>query len=247
MAAQLGPAALFSRLDRGQAVGNADPGDPHRFDRFRDHLLGAIVEGTGGLVEDEHLRGGDQGPGDRDPLHLAAGDVATGFADVRQTPLRRMHNGERQVLFAGDLFNEGLNIPSPDSGKSCLKVLDFIGPQHRRFRFDLRYSALLDCSRRQLQKQLEQGFPFLPPGCRLVLTVQLFGTGRHTPCPGPCRCPCAYTANTASSPPPPAPATRPSARRCSTERISAPPPRHPPRGSGLSITRREVAGALVCA
>jgi hypothetical protein len=41
--------------------------------------------------------------------------------------------------------------------------------QHRRFRFDLRYRALLGCSRRQLQEQLTQGFPFLPPGCRLVL------------------------------------------------------------------------------
>jgi len=41
--------------------------------------------------------------------------------------------------------------------------------QHRRFRFDLRYRALLGCSRRQLEDQLVQGFPFLPPGCRLVL------------------------------------------------------------------------------
>jgi hypothetical protein len=44
-----------------------------------------------------------------------------------------------------------------------------IGQQHRRFRFDLRYRALLGCSRRQLEDQLAQGFPFLPPGCRLVL------------------------------------------------------------------------------
>ena len=80
-----------------------------------------------------------------------------------------------------DLFNEGLDIPaidtvlllrptesavvflqqlgrglrlSPDTGKSCLTVLDFIGQQHRRFRFDLRYRALLGCSRRQLEDQL---------------------------------------------------------------------------------------------
>jgi hypothetical protein len=44
-----------------------------------------------------------------------------------------------------------------------------IGQQHRRFRFDLRYRALLGCSRHQLEDQLAQGFPFLPPGCRLVL------------------------------------------------------------------------------
>jgi hypothetical protein len=41
--------------------------------------------------------------------------------------------------------------------------------QHRRFRFDLRYQALLGCSRRQLEDPLAQGFPLLPPGCRLVL------------------------------------------------------------------------------
>jgi superfamily II DNA or RNA helicase/HKD family nuclease len=117
-------------------------------------------------------------------------------ADLRHEALRRLQAGELQILFAVDLFNEGLDIPSidtvlllrptesavvflqqlgrglrlsPDTGKSCLTVLDFIGQQHRRFRFDLRYRALLGCSRRQLEDQLAQGFPFLPPGCRLVL------------------------------------------------------------------------------
>jgi hypothetical protein len=65
-------------------------------------------------------------------------------------------------------LGRGLRL-SPDTDKSCLTVLDFIGQQHRRFRFDLRYRALLGCSRRQLEDQLAQGFPFLPPGCRLVL------------------------------------------------------------------------------
>ncbi len=117
-------------------------------------------------------------------------------AEERRDALRRLQAGELQILFAVDLFNEGLDIPSidtvlllrptesavvflqqlgrglrlsPDTGKSCLTVLDFIGQQHRRFRFDLRYRALLGCSRRQLEDQLGQGFPFLPPGCRLVL------------------------------------------------------------------------------
>jgi superfamily II DNA or RNA helicase len=121
---------------------------------------------------------------------------ATSPAVVRQAALRRLQSGELQILFAVDLFNEGLDIPSidtvlllrptesavvflqqlgrglrlsPDTGKSCLTVLDFIGQQHRRFRFDLRYRALLGGSRRALESQLDQGFPFLPPGCRLVL------------------------------------------------------------------------------
>jgi superfamily II DNA or RNA helicase len=121
---------------------------------------------------------------------------ASSPADVRRDALRRLQQGQLQILFAVDLFNEGLDIPaidtvlllrptesavvfmqqlgrglrlSPGTGKSCLTVMDFIGQQHRRFRFDLRYRALLGGSRRQLEQQLDQGFPFLPPGCRLVL------------------------------------------------------------------------------
>jgi hypothetical protein len=128
-------------------------------------------------------------------LRAEALDASTP-ADLRQAALRRLQSGELQILFAVDLFNEGLDIPaidtvlllrptesavvflqqlgrglrlSPDTGKSCLTVLDFIGQQHRHFRFDLRYRALLGCSRRQLEDQLAQRFPFLPPGCRLVL------------------------------------------------------------------------------
>jgi hypothetical protein len=110
--------------------------------------------------------------------------------------LRRLAAGELRILFAVDLFNEGLVIPaidtvlllrptesavvflqqlgrglrlSPETGKSCLTVLDFISAQHRRFRFDQRFRALLGGSRCALESQLDQGFPFLPPGCRLVL------------------------------------------------------------------------------
>jgi superfamily II DNA or RNA helicase/HKD family nuclease len=116
--------------------------------------------------------------------------------EQRQDALRRLAAGELRILFAVDLFNEGLDIPSidtvlllrptesavvflqqlgrglrlsPGTGKSCLTVLDFVGQQHRRFRFDQRFRALLGGSRRQLEAQLDQGFPFLPPGCRLVL------------------------------------------------------------------------------
>ena len=48
-------------------------------------------------------------------------------------------------------------------------MLDFIGQQRREFRFDLKYRALTGTSRQQLQRQVEQGFAFLPSGCELVL------------------------------------------------------------------------------
>jgi len=48
------------------------------------------------------------------------------------------------------------------------RVITF-GQARRRIHVNLRRRALLGGSRRQLQEQLQQGFPFLPPGCRLVL------------------------------------------------------------------------------
>ena len=103
---------------------------------------------------------------------------------------------ERRVnaLFAVDLFNEGLDLPDVDTllllrptqsatiflqqlgrglrrtaDKPVLTVLDFIGQQNAQFRFDLKYRALTGSTRTQLQRQVEQGFPFLPSGCELVL------------------------------------------------------------------------------
>ena len=50
-----------------------------------------------------------------------------------------------------------------------LTVLDLIGQQRREFRFDLKYRALTGASRTGLERQLEQGFAYLPSGCELVL------------------------------------------------------------------------------
>jgi len=174
-------------------------GDHRRVDLILSELEKAVAEplrmrALGFCVSVEHAR---FMAGRFSARGLAAEALdASSPADVRQDALRRLQAGALQILFAVDLFNEGLDIPaidtvlllrptesavvflqqlgrglrlSPDTGKRCLTVLDFIGQQHRRFRFDLRYRALLGCSRRQVEDQLGQGFPFLPPGCRLVL------------------------------------------------------------------------------
>ncbi|MCT0231914.1 DUF3427 domain-containing protein [Synechococcus sp. CS-1327] len=124
----------------------------------------------------------------------AASLDASSPRDERAEQIRRLRSGELQILFAVDLFNEGLDIPEIDTvlflrptesaivflqqlgrglrlcpGKSCLTVLDFIGQAHRRFRHDLRYRALLGGTRDQLRQQIEAGFPFLPAGCSLQL------------------------------------------------------------------------------
>jgi hypothetical protein len=114
--------------------------------------------------------------------------------EARAEALRKLRDREVNVLFAVDLFNEGLDVPDVDTllllrptqsatvflqqlgrglrrtpDKPVLTVLDFIGQQRKEFRFDLKYRALTGTSRRQLQHQVENGFAFLPSGCELVL------------------------------------------------------------------------------
>jgi hypothetical protein len=47
-------------------------------------------------------------------------------------------------------------------------VLDFIGNAHRKFRFDRRFRALLSDGI-GITEQIEQDFPWLPPGCAIML------------------------------------------------------------------------------
>ncbi|MGA9749770.1 MAG: DUF3427 domain-containing protein [Nocardioides sp.] len=101
------------------------------------------------------------------------------------------------ILFAADLFNEGLDIPDVDTilllrptesstiflqqlgrglrrtpHKAVLTVLDFIGYHRREFRFDHKFRALTGNSRREIERQVRDGFPFLPSGCQIELDRQ---------------------------------------------------------------------------
>ena len=114
--------------------------------------------------------------------------------DERRRAMADLASGALQVLFTVDLFNEGIDIPAIDvvlmlrptdsatiflqqlgrglrksHGKDVLTVLDFVGLQNRKFRFDQRFRRLLGCTRRELERDIEAGFPFLPAGCRIVL------------------------------------------------------------------------------
>jgi superfamily II DNA or RNA helicase len=112
----------------------------------------------------------------------------------RKAALLRLERGELRAIFAVDLFNEGVDLPSVDTlmllrptespvvfiqqlgrglrrspGKACVTVLDFIGQQNRQFRFDLRFRAITGGSRIEVEKQIEEGFPVLPAGCSMEL------------------------------------------------------------------------------
>jgi superfamily II DNA or RNA helicase len=126
-------------------------------------------------------------------LHVSARSTGPERADA----LRRLRLGEVNVLFAVDLFNEGLDIPDIDTvlllrptespvvfmqqigrglrrteGKDGLTILDFIGQQHRKFRYAERFQALTGQAHGRLDQQVEQGFPFLPTGCSISLDRQ---------------------------------------------------------------------------
>ncbi len=115
-------------------------------------------------------------------------------AAERQAALEALRAREIKAVFTVDLFNEGVDIPEIDTvlflrptesatvflqqlgrglrladNKPCLTVLDFIGNQNREFRFDLRYRALTGRTRRELAREVEQGFPTLPAGCHISL------------------------------------------------------------------------------
>lgn len=114
--------------------------------------------------------------------------------DERSAAIAKLRSGEVRALFAVDIFNEGVDLPEVDTllflrptesalvflqqlgrglrrydKKDCVTVLDFIGQAHRQFRFDLRYRAITGATRTEVEKQIAQGFPFLPAGCSMQL------------------------------------------------------------------------------
>lgn len=112
----------------------------------------------------------------------------------RDAALRKLRAGEIQCIFTVDLFNEGVDVPEIDTvlmlrptqsstiflqqlgrglrratGKALLTVLDFVGHQHTRFRFDIKLRALTGLPRGKLVDALEKGFPQMPGGSQIVL------------------------------------------------------------------------------
>ncbi|MGO4382836.1 DUF3427 domain-containing protein [Specibacter sp. RAF43] len=112
----------------------------------------------------------------------------------RAEAIRKLSKREINCIFAVDLFNEGLDLPQVDTilllrptqsatifiqqlgrglrrapDKAVLTVLDFIGQQHREFRFDVRFRAMTGYGRKQLQRAVEDEFPFLPSGSQIIL------------------------------------------------------------------------------
>ena len=115
----------------------------------------------------------------------------------REDALAGLHNDAVQVVFTVDVFNEGVDVPSINTllflrptesstlflqqlgrglrrakDKAVLTVLDFVGHHRKEFNFAKRFRAMTGSTRAGLERDLERGFPFLPPGTQIVLDRQ---------------------------------------------------------------------------
>src|SRR5690606_32143394 len=112
----------------------------------------------------------------------------------RREVLDGLRGGTVQAVFSVDLFNEGVDLPDVDTllllrptssatvflqqlgrglrrtpDKAVLTVLDLVGQHRREFRFENRFRALTNLTRRRLVDAIERDFPHLPSGCQIVL------------------------------------------------------------------------------
>jgi hypothetical protein len=128
--------------------------------------------------------------------HGVRAEAVSGDTDreARDAAQRALLAGDLDVLFCVDLFNEGVDLPAVDTllflrptqsatlfiqqlgrglrksdGKESCLVLDFVGQHRREFRFDRPLRALLGGTRRDIEQQVQRGFPFLPAGCHMEL------------------------------------------------------------------------------
>lgn len=112
----------------------------------------------------------------------------------RSALLEKFRDGRLTFLFTVNLLSEGIDIPEINTvlflrptesltvflqqlgrglrnapEKDCLTVIDFVGQAHRRYRVDTKFKALLSKQRFSIEREAEQDFPHLPPGCSIQL------------------------------------------------------------------------------
>ena len=112
----------------------------------------------------------------------------------RNSAIQDLKNGLIQVIFTVDLFNEGIDIPNVDTllllrptdsallfmqqigrglrranNKTLCTILDFVGQNRAEFRFENKFRALIGGTRKELEKKVVEGFPFMPAGCQIIL------------------------------------------------------------------------------
>jgi len=160
--------------------------------RYQPDLEG--VRGVGfcaGVRHAEYMADCFNQLGDEYRSAVLVGDTPS---ELRAERLREFREGKLPFLFTVDVLSEGVDVPDINlvmflrptesltvflqqlgrglrhaPGKECLTVLDFVGQTHRRYRLDTKFAALLSGQRQRLDREVENDFPSLPPGCSIQL------------------------------------------------------------------------------
>jgi len=128
-------------------------------------------------------------------LHnIACGVLTSDNSKDREIQQQRLKSKQINVLFVVDIFNEGVDIPELDTllflrptesltiflqqlgrglrltnDKECCTVLDFVGNSRPEYDFSHKFRALVGKTNQSIDKEIKQGFPHLPLGCRVEL------------------------------------------------------------------------------
>ncbi|MEY8211758.1 MAG: DEAD/DEAH box helicase family protein, partial [Gammaproteobacteria bacterium] len=128
-------------------------------------------------------------------LHnIPCGILTSDNSQEREIQQQRLRSKEINVLFVVDIFNEGVDIPELDTllflrptesltiflqqlgrglrltnDKECCTVLDFVGNSRPEYDFSHKFRALVGKTNQSITKEIKQGFPHLPLGCRIEL------------------------------------------------------------------------------
>lgn len=114
--------------------------------------------------------------------------------EKRKQLSNNLRNGIVHYLCVVDIFNEGVDLPEVDTvlflrptdsltiflqqlgrglrlspGKTELTVLDFVAQANKKYDFASKFRALTLKPEKNLAKQIEEGFAFLPMGCSIVM------------------------------------------------------------------------------
>ncbi len=117
-------------------------------------------------------------------------------AEIDDASIKLAH-GEINYLCVADILNEGIDIPEIDTvlflrptesltiflqqlgrglrladKKTCLTVLDFVAQANQSYNYESRFRALVGRSSHSIEKEIKNGFMFLPRGCSITMEKQ---------------------------------------------------------------------------
>ena len=109
----------------------------------------------------------------------------------------KLARGEINYLCVADILNEGIDIPEIDTilflrptesltiflqqlgrglrladEKTCLTVLDFVAQPNMSYNYESRFRALVGKTSNSIEKEIKNGFTFLPRGCSITMERQ---------------------------------------------------------------------------